>query len=113
MPNYMNPYYNQMQQPMQPQMMQPQAETLIPVRSDDEVLKYPVAPGNSVSFRNVAEPFIYTKTLTSQFSQPVVEKYRLVKETAQETKPTEYALKSDVEALAAQVAKLLKVDADE
>ena len=87
MQNYMPMFNSNMPQQMQQMQMQqlPQGETLIPVRGDDEVLRYPIAPGNSLSFKNVTEPFIYTKTLTSQFSQPVVEKYRLVKETAEET----------------------------
>jgi len=79
--------------------------SMIDVRSEDEVLRYPVAPGNSVSFRNVTEPYIYTKTMTSQFGQPVIEKYRLVKEGTPE---------ADLDALAATVGELMrKVAGDE
>ena len=86
--------------------------SMIDVRSEDEVLRYPVAPGNSVSFRNVTEPYIYTKTMTSQFGQPVIEKYRLVKEGTPEAEP--YARKADLDALAATVGELMrKVAGDE
>lgn len=111
MPMYNN-YPYQMQQ--MPQQMPTATETLIPVQSDEEVIRYPIAPGNSLSFRNITQPYIYSKTLLSQFAQPVVKKYRLVEETAQNAKPEpQYALRSDLEALAAQVAKLLKVTEDE
>ena len=91
------------------QQQAPQTMGLIEVRSEDEVLRYPVAPGNSVSFRNVTEPYIYTKTMVSQFGAPVVEKYRLVREGAPEPKEgPAYATKDELAALAATVAALAK-----
>lgn len=74
---FMNPYQPQMQQ---------QNTGIISVRSEMEARNYPIAPGNSVIFKNESEPFIYTKTMGfSQLDQPVFECYRLVRETAQET----------------------------
>lgn len=71
---FMNPY-------------QPQPNNgIVSVRSEMEARSYPIAPGNSVIFKNESEPFIYTKTMGfSQLDQPVFECYRLVRETAQET----------------------------
>lgn len=110
MPNYFGNMYNGYPQPM-PQMQaaqMPQGEMLIPVKSDEEVIRYPIAPGNSLSFRSVTEPYIYTKTLTSQFSQPVVEKYRLVKEDANAEPKVVYATKDELDAVAAKVAELMR-----
>lgn len=84
----------------------PQLPSLIEVSSEDEVARYPVAPGNSVHFRNVKEPFFYTKTMTSQFGQPIIEKYGRIEEAA--PKPVEYATKEELAALAAAVEKLTK-----
>lgn len=74
---FMNPY--------QPQIQQSNSG-IISVRSEMEARNYPIAPGNSVIFKNESEPYIYTKTMGfSQLDQPVFECYRLVRETAQET----------------------------
>ena len=105
MPNYFGNMYNYPQ--MQATQM-PQGEMLIPVKGDEEVIRYPIAPGNSLSFRSVTEPYIYTKTLTSQFSQPVVEKYRLVKEDANTAPKVVYATKDELDAVAAKVAELMR-----
>lgn len=61
------------------------------VKSEQEVLNYPVACGNSVNFKIENAPYLYTKTMGfSQFDRPVIEKYRLLKEelggTVEETK---------------------------
>ena len=73
---FMNPYQPQMQS----------NNGIVSVRSEMEARSYPIAPGNSVIFKNESEPFIYTKTMGfSQLDQPVFECYRLVRETAQET----------------------------
>ena len=45
---------------------------------------YPVAPGNSIAFRDETAPFIYTKTMGySQFDRPIFEKWQRVNETTQ------------------------------
>lgn len=103
-PGFNNPF---VQQQMQPQNQQIQNGGLISVRSEEEARNYPVAPGNSVTFKNESAPFVYTKTMGfSQLDRPVFERFRLVKEEAEtatqtETKPKDidlsaYALKTDL-----------------
>lgn len=109
-PNF-NPYMQQMQQQQNQQI---QNGGLVSVRSEDEARNYPVAPGNSVTFKNESAPFVYTKTMGfSQLDRPVFERFRLVKEEAEkapqtETKPQEidlsaYALKTDLGAIIAEI----------
>lgn len=134
-PNYYNqpnPYYQQMQQQammqqnqqMQPtqmsganqQMQQPtiQQSGFVLVPSEQEARNYPVAPGNSVTFKDENAPYCYVKTMGfNQLDRPTFERYRLVKEdspvTAQNaptiedskegSKDTAYALKSDLTAI--------------
>lgn len=51
------------------------------VPSEEDARKYPVAPGNSVTFKNENAPYVYTKTMGfSQLDRPLFEKFRLVKE---------------------------------
>ena len=51
------------------------------VKDVNEDMNYPVAPGNSVTFKNESQPYIYTKTLGfSQLDQPLFEVFKLVKE---------------------------------
>ena len=127
-PNYygqINPYYQQnpammqnqqMQQAQQAQSQQPtiQQSGFVPVRSEQEARSYPVAPGNSVTFKDENAPYCYVKTMGfNQLDQPTFERYRLVKEdspitavndpksndSTKEGKVTDYALKSDIEAI--------------
>lgn len=80
---YNNPYLYQ-QQPYQTsiqQVPQIQHSGFVSVRNEEEARSYPVAPGNSVTFKDEALPYVYTKTMGfSQLDQPIFEKYRLVKE---------------------------------
>lgn len=96
MPNYYNPYqqYYPAQpiytpQQNQPQMNQPQqiqSGGFISVRSELEARNYPVAPGNSVTFKDETAPYVYTKTMGfSQLDRPNFEKYKLVKEEVNES----------------------------
>lgn len=127
-PNYygqMNPYYQQMQsngmmqQNQQIQQQQAQSQTIqqsgfVPVRSEQEARSYPVAPGNSVTFKDENAPYCYVKTMGfNQLDQPTFERYRLVKEdnpvapvnaptsesSNSQGKVADYALKSDIEAI--------------
>lgn len=78
--NYFQQYYpqNQMAQQMQ--------TSFVNVRSEAEARNYPVAYGNSITFKDETQPYVYTKTMGfSQLDRPVFEKYRLVKEEAQES----------------------------
>lgn len=128
-PQYPYPQFQQngqqmqglLQNPQQPQNQQPQqmlptqmsgtsqqiqSGGFVSVRSIEEAFNYPVAPGNSVTFKDENAPYVYTKTKGfSQLEEPVFEKYRLVKEENGQTqaqeqsqeleKKEEYALKSE------------------
>ena len=121
-----NPYmYQQMQQQqiMQQQAQQAQQQAQGPqiqqsgfvlVQSEQEARAYPVAPGNSITFKDERQPYCYVKTMGfNQLDRPTFERYRLVKEdspseTTQaaeienvvtEKRETGYALKSDLDAL--------------
>lgn len=84
--NYNLPYPNyaagnQAQQPQQPQI---QNGGMVFVQNENEILNYPVAPGNSMMFKIDNQPYVYVKTKEfSQMTAPTLEKYRLVKEEAQ------------------------------
>lgn len=82
-------YYPQMQ--TAPQMQQPapssqtQTSGFVSVRSEAEARNYPVAYGNSVTFKDENAPYIYTKTMGfSQLDRPIFDKYKLVKEQVKE-----------------------------
>ena len=89
-PNYNPMYYQQQLQNMQQmnnsqQNIQSSAQIqnggFVMVKDINEAMNYPVAPGNSVTFKNENLPYIYTKTLGfSQLDNPIFEKFRLVKE---------------------------------
>lgn len=119
---YGNPYQTQMvQQPPQTQPVQRIAQPTIQqsgfvlVPSEQEARNYPVAPGNSVTFKDENAPYCYVKTMGfNQFDRPTFERYRLVKEdsvaTAQNVptsadnaegsnKDTTQVLKSDLVAI--------------
>lgn len=124
-PNYygQNPYaYQQAQAQQQPQaaaqQAQPQQPTIqhsgfVLVPSEQDARAYPVAPGNSVTFKDENAPYCYVKTMGfNQLDRPSFEKYRLVKEecrtdtpelptSGEKEKPInpEYALKGDLAAI--------------
>ena len=86
-----NPYgYQQMQQQAQQNQAQAQAQQaqrptvqqgFVLVQSEQEARAYPVAPGNSITFKDESGPFCYVKTMGfSQLDRPTFERYRLVKE---------------------------------
>lgn len=73
------PYYIQNQNYIPPQ--QQAQNPFITVRSEAEARNYPVAFGNSVTFKDETAPYVYSKTMGfSQLDKPVFEKYRLIKE---------------------------------
>lgn len=112
----------QMQMTAQNQQTQPQIQNggFIQVHNEDEARNYPIAPGNSVTFKDENAPYVYTKTMGfSQLDRPIFEKYRLVKEDdmptqnspvsaeiAQQTDNIDYALKTDLTALQAEIDAL-------
>ncbi len=103
--------YNQQVQMPQQQSQQPQQIQnggFVSVANEEIARNYPVAPGNSVTFKCENAPYIYTKTMGfSSLDTPIFEKYKLVKEedavkqnriSIQEIKPTEIEeLKSQTE----------------
>ena len=123
-PNYQQQAYPQAQMQMtaQNQQTQPQIQNggFIQVHNEDEARNYPIAPGNSVTFKDENAPYVYTKTMGfSQLDRPIFEKYRLVKEDdmptqnspvsaeiAQQTDNIDYALKTDLTALQTEIDTL-------
>lgn len=114
--NYYQPYYQQYQPysaNQQPQQIQNGG--FVSVRSAQEAFNYPVALGNSVTFKDETAPYIYVKTRGfSQLEEPIFEQFQLVKvdnvqkqETAQ-AETAEYALKSDLSALQQEIDLLKK-----
>lgn len=102
----------QNQQSYYPQSQQIQNGGFVFVQSEDEAQRYAVAPGTSVTFKNVNSPYLYEKTMGfSQLDRPNFKRYRLIDETeqpqtAQPEQPVQaaqpdiqYALKSDLQAL--------------
>lgn len=85
-------FYPQNYQPSQIQQPAQQIQNggFIPVPSEDVARNYPVAPGNSVTFKNENAPYVYTKTMGfSQLDRPIFEKYKLVRE--EDPEPTQEA----------------------
>ena len=109
------PGANQQTQQPAPQMAQPPVQNSAPfnVRSEQEARDWPIAPGNSLTFINEAEGYVYTKTSLNQFDRPQFVKYKLVREDVQQpvdvprgvanTPVPDYALKSDVEAVKGEI----------
>lgn len=118
--NYGYPYTGQ-QNPQYVQTAQPNMQTqqiqnggFVSVRSKQEALMWPIAPGSSITFKDETAPYVYTKTMGfSQLDRPQFETYRLIKEEPPEapqtpteqrkddpvSKGADYALKSDLEVL--------------
>ena len=107
-------YYPQQQtfqQPVQQQQTQTQQQIqnggFVQAPNEAYARNYPVAPGNSVTFKDENAPYVYTKTMGfSQLDLPQFEKYRLVREDDQVSTQAEqnevkqkYALISDYESL--------------
>lgn len=105
------PYYYQ----QQPQG-QIQSGGLVSVRNINEARNYPVAPGNSVTFKDENSPYIYTKTMGfSQLDRPIFEVFRLTKEeTTHEAKPDDYRQEIDnIKAEVERLRKIIEEDKDE
>ncbi len=110
--------YNYQQYPYQYGQNIPQTPIqnngLILVRSEAEARNYPVAYGNSVTFKDETSPYVYTKTMGfSQLDRPVFEKFKLVKEELEEEAPQKNdckcdSLKPQVEEMQEQINSLWK-----
>lgn len=83
-----NPYPYQQMYPQYPQ--QTQQNGFVSARSIEEAYNWPVAPGNSITFKIENTPYVCTKTKGfSPLEQPVFERYRLVKEDTPQEQPVE------------------------
>jgi len=107
--NPYNPYYSQY-----PGNYEPPKQiqySVVNAPSVDYAKSYPVAPGNSVSFKIENQPFLCTKTMGfSPLEKPVFETYRLIKEDEAEIaddKP-EYVLKEELVAIESRLAEIEK-----
>ena len=80
----------------------------VTVHSEEEALRYPVALGNSMTFKIENQPIVIEKTMgTSQLDSPRVERFRLVKEDAPEEKPAvTYALAEDIVRIDAELKEI-------
>lgn len=118
-PQNYNPYLQQQtQQAAQQQPQQIQNGGFISAPTEDFARNYPVAPGNSVSFRDEKLPYLYTKTMGfSALDRPVFEKFRLVREEEAVEQPrieedkkgidlSLYVLKTDFDALSQRIDAL-------
>ena len=115
-------YQNNMQ-PQQPQQIQ--SGGFISVHNIQEAFNYPVAPGNSVTFKDENSPYIYVKTKGfSQLEEPIFKKFRLIEEsdtqpqestttvTEQAVNYADFAKQADVTALWSEIEMLKKQIAD-
>lgn len=125
-PYYPNPYGSyQPSQSAQAYQAQPNSQGgFIGVQNENEARLYPVAPGNSVTFRDESQPnTFYTKTMgNSPLDRPTFECYRLVKvdmaenaSQAAETAPKKedidlsaYVLKTDLQPFEGDIAAIKK-----
>lgn len=121
--SYQPMFYPQYQQQNQAAVQQQQIQNggLVSVRNRAEAEGYPVAPGNSVTFKDETSPYIYVKTMGfSQLDRPSFDTFRLVKED-EPTMPeksksddvpqgkvdlTEYVKKAEFEAFSARLEAL-------
>ena len=114
--NFYPQYFPQPQPQPQVQMPMQMQTSFVNVRSEAEARNYPVRYGNSITFKDETQPYVYTKTMGfSQLDIPVFEKYRLVKEEAQEMSQASqgdnsigYVTKSEFEALQSVVEGIKK-----
>ena len=113
-------YQNFQQMPQQPQQIQNGG--FISVHNIQEAINYPVAPGNSVTFKDENSPYIYVKTKGfSQLEEPTFKKFRLIEESDTQTQESvtgtsneqavnymEFAKTSDITALWNEIEMLKK-----
>lgn len=86
-----------------PNNAQIQNNSFVSAPNEAYARNYPVAPGNSVGFRDESAPFIYVKTMGfSQLEKPIFEKYRRVTDEDQ----AEDKLKNEFDLLWAAIEEL-------
>jgi hypothetical protein len=77
-----------------------------------EAQNYPVAPGNSVTFKDENAPYVYTKTMGfSQLDRPIFEVFRLVKEeVAQQMQSKQLPdFRQEIDDLKAEIERIKKI----
>jgi len=104
------PYYQFPQFPQQLQVQQPQKPQpgFVVMPTEQDAMKYPIAPGNSITFKIENQPIMIEKTMGfSQFDSPVVKRYRIVEEDAPAPEPSpEFALKGDIDRIESEIEKI-------
>ena len=109
---FQQPYvYQQMQQPVQQTQTTPQIQNggFVSVRSEADARNYPVAPGNSVTFKDENAPYIYTKTMGfSQLDRPIFKKFKLVEEDSEEQQASNEidSVRSDIKKIWSEINAL-------
>ena len=107
---YGYPQYNPVTPPINPEPKQIQY-SVVNAPSVEFAQNYPVAPGNSVSFKIENQPFLCIKSMGfSPLEKPVFDTYRLVKEDmaiSVEEEP-KYALMDEFRALEDKVTEIEK-----
>lgn len=104
------PYY------FAPNQMQNQIQNggLVSVRNITEARNYPVAAGNSVTFKDENSPYIYTKTMGfSQLDRPIFEVFRLVKEDIASEVEVKPDYRQEIDELKFEVERLKKMITEE
>ena len=118
---YQNPYYQQnYMQPMMQQSVQQPVQTqqqiqngIIWVSGDEEAIAYPIAPNNAVRLWHSSQPIVYFKSADAS-GKPSLKAYDLVERaesasaasSSQQSKVTDYATKSDLDALSQTIDAL-------
>jgi len=118
-PQQMQPQSAPIQQTQQMQPQQIQNGGFVSVPSEDVVNTYPVAPGNCVTFKIEGKPIVMEKSMSfSQFENPKIDRYRLVKEdfqieeTKEELNKENEELKEEIKHLKEEL-KMTDEDLDE
>lgn len=120
MPTQNNAYPTQMnvaptQQNVNPNVGTPQIQDggFVIVPDEKDVLTYPVQPGHCVRFKVVGKPIYFEKTASySQFEDPKIDRYRLVKEEDENEQPKPGITKEDFDSVMDEL-DALRSDFDE
>ena len=93
-----------------PQQFQNSAQNnIVSVRNEQEARNYPVAYGNSVTFKDESTPFIYTKTMGfSQLDKPVFKRFQLTEVLDEEPKEEKKDIQEQIDALWKEINYLKK-----
>jgi hypothetical protein len=103
--------YPQYFMPQQPMIQQHNTNGFISVRSENEAINYPVAPGNCVTFKIEGQPIVIEKSMGfSQFDSPKFDRYRLVKEDM--PKPEEHQHDADSKSLESIMSEIDRMKSD-